>query len=139
MDTLYPQQTTQTRLASDTADNICWERHSTTATPAGSRISFETVSSTKPVHKIIELASQMTIDNRSTANGPKKSLIVFAGRSRRMAVENFHADLREVLTEYGAQMSSSVPRTLGDIGAALVAANVNANLLIVQAGHHGSG
>ena len=68
---------------------------------------------------------------------PDKALIVFAGRSRRMAAENHQVELRDVLAEHTA-LTASVPRTLGDVAAALVSANVNASLTVVQAGHGSS-
>lgn len=61
-----------------------------------------------------------------------KMLIVLAGRSRRIAVEYLSAEL-SILTSDGSSVSSAVPRTLGDVGAALVATGVNASLLILQA------
>jgi len=50
-----------------------------------------------------------------------------------MAVESLYNELRTVITESGSSISTSVPKTLGDVGAALVATNVNASLLILQA------
>lgn len=71
-------------------------------------------------------------------------MMVVAGRSRRMAAENLGKELREMATVgHGAtsptgsglqsRVGGSVAKTLGDVGAALVAKNVNASLLIVQA------
>lgn len=62
-----------------------------------------------------------------------KTMIVLAGRSRRLAVESLHQELRGLIIESGSSISTSVPKTLGDVGAALVATSVNASLLIVQA------
>ncbi|KAF9000199.1 Sodium/hydrogen exchanger family-domain-containing protein [Cyathus striatus] len=133
-DTVYPQQNTATRLASDTADSLLWEKYtqrSTSRSPALasvlSRIQFTTTSSTKPLHTVIELVnSEITVAN-------DKSVIIMTGRSRRMAVESHQNEFRQLITEVGSSVGSSVPRTLGDVGAALVASNVNASLLILQA------
>lgn len=66
------------------------------------------------------------------ANG--RTLVVVIGRSRRMAPESHVAELRQIVTERGsATGSDSVSRTLGDVGAALVAAGTNASLLVMQA------
>ena len=75
-------------------------------------------------------------------------MIVLAGRSRRMAVESLGKELREMaVVGHGAtsptgtgpqpRVGGSVAKTLGDVGAALVAKNVNASLLIVQAATRG--
>lgn len=148
-DTVYGAQTTQTRLSSDTADNLIWEKYTnpdTAALPAQivgalSRITFITKTSAKPLHTVTQLvdAEATKLDE---AGG--RTMIVIAGRSRRMAVENLGKELREMATvghgvasPAGAgpqsRVGSSVAKTLGDVGAALVAKNVNASLLIVQA------
>ena len=49
-----------------------------------------------------------------------------------MAVEDLKGELKE-LSASGPAIGSSVSKTLGDIGAALVAKNVNASLLVLQA------
>ena len=66
-------------------------------------------------------------------SGSDKTLIVLVGRSRRMAVESLYGELPSLITETQSSISTSVPKTLGDVGAALVATNVNASLLILQA------
>lgn len=66
-------------------------------------------------------------------SGSDKTLIVLVGRSRRMAVESLYRELGSLITESGSSISTSVPKTLGDVGAALVATNVNASLLVLQA------
>ena len=60
-------------------------------------------------------------------------MIVLAGRSRRLAVESLHSELYGLITDSGSSISASVPRTLGDMGAALVLTSVNASLLVLQA------
>jgi len=62
-----------------------------------------------------------------------KTIIVLAGRSRRLAVESLSGELAKLIVDTGSPITSSVPKTLGDIGAALVATNVNASLLVLQA------
>ncbi|KAF8076796.1 Sodium/hydrogen exchanger family-domain-containing protein [Lyophyllum atratum] len=119
-DTVYGQHNTQTRLASDTADNLTWDPIS--------RITFSTISSAKPLHTIVELVAK-----EASQSTPVRNIIVVAGRSRRMAVESHKSELQEVITEAGASIGSSVPKTVGDVGAALVASNTAASLLILQA------
>jgi len=119
-------------LASDTADNIIWSRYaspSVTQDPniasAVSRIRFDTVSSSRPIHTIVELIKGST---------PSKDMIVVAGRSRRMAVESHTVELQQLILESGSPVSSSLSKTLGDVGAALVASSTNASLLVLQGG-----
>jgi hypothetical protein len=62
-----------------------------------------------------------------------KTMIVLIGRSRRMAVEALYGEFRALIADPGSSISSSLPKTLGDVGAAMVATSVNASLLILQA------
>jgi hypothetical protein len=63
-----------------------------------------------------------------------RTLVIVIGRSRRLATESHQAELRQIVSERGLIASSdSVPRTLGDVGAALVASGVGASILVMQA------
>jgi hypothetical protein len=84
----------------------------------------------KPLARAIDLAKGEAALRTSSAN---KTMIVLAGRSRRMAVESLHSELRGLITESGSSISAPVPKTLGDVGAAMVLTNVNASLLVLQA------
>lgn len=134
-DTVYGPQNTEARLASDTADNLIWDKythpsrsHSPRIKAALDRITFSVQQSSQPLHTLIELTNQEILE----LNSPK-NMIVMAGRSRRMAVESHHAELQQLILERGSSIGSAVPKTLGDVGAALVAAETKANLLILQA------
>lgn len=136
-DTVYGQPNTETRLASDTADNIIWDRytrpntsHSVNLASALSRITFVTESSSTPLRRVTELVKEEAAESVAESS---KTIIVLAGRSRRLAVESLSGELRKLTADTASSISSSVPKTLGDIGAALVATNVNASLLILQA------
>ncbi|KDR84262.1 hypothetical protein GALMADRAFT_236968 [Galerina marginata CBS 339.88] len=136
-DTVYGQHNTQTRLASDTADNILWARYTHTpetqppnVAAALSRITFNAESTPLPLHRVTELVKAEAAASLAESS---KTLIVVAGRSRRLAAESLGGELRTLTSEGGSPMSSSVPKTLGDVGAALVATGVSASLLIVQA------
>ncbi|KAH0578643.1 hypothetical protein H2248_003778 [Termitomyces sp. 'cryptogamus'] len=133
-DTVYDQHDTRTRLASETADNLIWDRYVSVSASrdadtaaALSRISFKTLETSTPLHTIIEYTMKVP------PTGSVREVIVVTGRSRRMAVETHTAELKELITEAGASISSSVAKTLGDVGAALVASNTRASLLILQA------
>ncbi|PPQ75257.1 hypothetical protein CVT26_014791 [Gymnopilus dilepis] len=138
VDTIYGHQTTQTRIASETADNILWDRytrpnqhHPIHIASALSRITFRNESTPTPLRRVVEM-----VKTEATLSQPNsylsKTFIVLLGRSRRMAVESLTVELRS-MASIGSSMSTSVPRTLGDVGAALVAAGVNASLLVFQA------
>ena len=133
-DTVYAQQNTESRLASDTADNLIWNKYTTSSTSysprikeALNRINFSIKSSSQPLHILIDLI------NQDISTVTSKNMIVMVGRSRRMAVESHHNELQQLITEKGSSIGSAVPKTLGDVGAALVAMEVKANLLILQA------
>ncbi|KAF9035924.1 cation/H+ exchanger [Panaeolus papilionaceus] len=135
-DTVYGQHNTQTRLASDTADNILWAKCTSPQlrprTGALNRIVFSTESTSTPLHKCVELAKEAAAKSIADTG---RTLILFAGRSRRLAVENLKGELKSLITANAGHsaMSSSVPKTLGDVGAAMVAVNANASLVVLQA------
>ncbi|KAJ7755831.1 cation/H+ exchanger [Mycena metata] len=134
-DTVYGQHNTQTQLVSDTADNLLWDRFATGASSqnasvrdALSRITFRTQEAREPLHKIVEL-----VDLESSKMLGGRNLMVIVGRSRRMAVESHKAELHKLIGNYGSSIGSAVPKTLGDVGAALVASGSSASLLVLQA------
>ena len=83
-----------------------------------------------PLARAIDLAKAEAALRTSSSS---KTMIVLTGRSRRMAVESLHRELCGLVTESGSSISAPVPKTLGDVGAALVLTNVNASLLVLQA------
>ncbi|KAF9522733.1 Sodium/hydrogen exchanger family-domain-containing protein [Crepidotus variabilis] len=113
VNTVYGSPTTETRLASDTADVLLWDKFTTSKSgEALNRITFRTETSSTPLTLSIDLA------RKEAATG--LSLIIIAGRKG------------EVLSVGTGTISNSVAKTIGDVGAALVGANVNASLLVLQ-------
>jgi len=150
---MYGNATTQTRLQSETADGISWARyagaapapssveqsHNNTQQPLGdalSRATFEDLASPTPLHATLQrvrLMQQQQQQQRSSV------IIVVVGRSRRMAVEDHHAELRALETEYGgASVRADVRKTVGDVGTAFVMAGIDTNLLVMQASGTGT-
>ena len=129
-DTMYGNATTQTRLQSQTADGITWARYASTPTTpspkdgeALSRVTFEELVSPDPLHAAVHRVRML----------PRPVLIV-VGRSRRIAVEDYHAELRALEAEHGAApVHSDVRKTIGDVGTAFVMTGIDANLLVMQA------
>lgn len=125
-DTVYGQ---------DTADNILWSRLASSdskdpaVVSALSRIRFDATSSCQPLHTIVELVKAEMSQSTSS-----KDMIVVTGRSRRMAMESHRAELQQLIAGSGSPVGSSVSKTLGDVGAALVATSANASLLVLQGG-----
>ncbi|KAF7335337.1 K(+)/H(+) antiporter 1 [Mycena sanguinolenta] len=133
-DTVYGQHNTQTQLVSDTADHILWDRLTVPSSSrkefvaeALSRITFSTQDAEEPLHRIVELVD---IESRKAAG---KNLVVMLGRSRRMAVESHKKELQRLIANKGTPIGSSVSKTLGDVGAALVASGSSPSLLVLQA------
>ncbi|OBZ68862.1 K(+)/H(+) antiporter 1 [Grifola frondosa] len=129
-DTVYGNATTQTRLQSETADNIAWARYTSHvhASAALSRIEFAELPTPTPLHAVIERAASMvaaTAENRSR-------LLVIAGRSRRLAAENHHTELKQLMEKYGG-MGGEVKKTVGDVTAALVVSGCEASVVVLQA------
>ncbi|KAK1234326.1 K(+)/H(+) antiporter [Marasmius sp. AFHP31] len=138
-DTVYGHHNTQTRLASDTADNILWESSS----GAGlQRVTFTARTSSRPLREVVDLVSPASAatgfpELTSAINGG--NAVVVCGRSRQMAVESLSGELSQIASGTGgAALASSVSRTLGDVGAAMVAVGARASLLVVQARVNGS-
>ncbi len=131
-DTVYAQRDTQTRLASETADNFVWGRYASGSVPeladALGRIAFSHEMRTEPLHAVLESAATVFAQH-----APSRPLVV-VGRSRRLAAETHAAELRGVLAEKNATLSTDFVKTMGELGAAFVALNLQAGLLVLQAG-----
>jgi hypothetical protein len=140
-DTMYGNATTQTRLQSETADGITWARYaSASASPpqeddgrrascgeiteaALSRVAFEELASPEPLHAALHRAGLL-----------QRPVVIVVGRSRRLAVEDHHAELGALEAEHGAApVRADVRKTVGDVGTAFVMAGIDANLLVMQA------
>lgn len=134
---MYGNATTHTRMQSETADGVTWARYvppqleSLKEAPmaaagdraladALSRVTFEELTSPTPLQAAMRHAGTL---------GPA---IVVVGRSRRLAVENHHAELRTLEEQHGA-VRADVRKTVGDVGTAFVMAGINASLLVMQA------
>ncbi|KAI0347463.1 hypothetical protein BDW22DRAFT_1404997 [Trametopsis cervina] len=132
-DTIYAARDTQTRMVSESADNILWEKYTSQShlvpelESALSRISFSQEVASLPLHSIIDIAS------RTFAQHHRSRPIVVVGRSRRMSPESHAPEVAKLLADTGAALSSETTKTLGDVGTAFVAKNVNASLLVLQA------
>ncbi|KAL0948200.1 hypothetical protein HGRIS_010808 [Hohenbuehelia grisea] len=133
-ETVYGQQSTETRLMSDTADNVLWDRYTrdknsqpSDVVAALSRVTFQTTETGRPLRSVVDAVEQQT--------GPQSSgnLVVVLGRSRRLSPTSNHGELLSLVAEKGSSVGSALPRTLGDVGAALIASNVSASLLVMQA------
>ena len=130
-DTVYGHATTQTRLQSETADNIVWARYTRPTdpalTPALARMQFLEEPSPTPLRTVLERAGKMS----KAAVEERSRLLVLAGRSRRLAVENHHVELKALVEEYGG-VGGEVKRTVGDVATALVVSRCQANVIVFQ-------
>jgi hypothetical protein len=134
-DTVYGQGDTQTRLASDTADNLDWDRYTIQSKTHGaslasslSRIKFSKETSAKPLHKMLELVSAEVTARASSG----RTVVAVVGRSRRLAIESHKVELRELNSKRGSPVGLEVSKTLGDVGAALIVEEMNTSLLVLQ-------
>ncbi|OCB89097.1 hypothetical protein A7U60_g3781 [Sanghuangporus baumii] len=137
-DTVYGAFTTQTRLQSETADNITWERY---ASPSGdpplppavaealSRITFRTHATPRPLHFVIEEISSLSrpqTQPRSSRSSQlprvSRKVTVILGRSRRLAVEDHSLELKELLEEHhgSGSVGGEVRKTVGDVASAII-------------------
>lgn len=121
-------------MQSESADNLLWDRiTSSSSSSLGAevraavlRISFQNESAARPLHKVLELAT-------NEASRMSKPLLVFAGRSRRMAVESHKRELEQLIAEHGTSLASDVSNTFGDVASAFIVAGGNASLVVTQA------
>ena len=131
---MYGNATTHILMQSETADGVTWARYtappsaeSSTAAAAAatadalSRVTFEELASPTPLHAALRRA------------GTLEHAIVVVGRSRRLAVEDHHAELRVLEEEHGGAVRADVRKTVGDVGTVFVVAGSNASLLVMQA------
>lgn len=89
---------------------------------------FSEVSSPAPLHYLIERALHLS----EVSAGEGSRLLILAGRSRRLAVENHLVELKTVLEEHGG-VGSEVKRTVGDVTTALVVSGCQASMIVFQA------
>ncbi|KAI0687851.1 Sodium/hydrogen exchanger family-domain-containing protein [Cytidiella melzeri] len=137
-DTQYGHATTQTRLQSETADNIIWQRYSaplsdvasfdSTTHDALSRIEWQTIRSATPLRAAVQSAKSL---EDSTAER-RSRLLIIAGRSRRLAAEDHHAELKQLIDEHGG-VASEVKKTVGDVASAFIVTGSEASVVVMQA------
>lgn len=156
-DTVYGQVTTQTRLQSETRDNIAWaryaapsadERHPQRVVDALTRITFTQLRTARPLHTVVEQANALLGQGevtpqdgdlaQSQSRSNNRSLIVVLGRSRRLAVENHQRELKELVESYGG-VGGEMKRTVGDVATALIVSGCDAGLVVMQTASRSSG
>jgi len=133
---VYGHATTQTRLQSETADNVTWSRYASHSTeePASlltdalSRIKFLEVATPVPLHAVMQNASSLL----ESLTERHSRLLIVAGRSRRLAVANHQQELKEFMEEHGS-VGSEVRKTVGDVATAFVVAGCKAGVVVIQA------
>ncbi|KAI5991153.1 Sodium/hydrogen exchanger family-domain-containing protein [Pisolithus albus] len=134
-DSIYPQQNTQLRLQSDTADNVVWARYtntekSTAGTPlqtALSRITFEELTTPVPLQALIQRVHEFREVHRR--------VLVVTGRSRQTTSRC--EEVKMVAEKYGYASGGSfelVRKTVGDVGCALLVSGAPNAMVVMQAG-----
>lgn len=94
---------------------------------------FRAHASPTPLHAVIdEVHTQL---GRAATAGQR--VIVVLGRSRRMAVEDHHVELKGLVEAHGA-VGGEVRKTIGDVATALVVAGCDAGLVVMQASNRAS-
>ncbi|KAK0489014.1 Sodium/hydrogen exchanger family-domain-containing protein [Armillaria novae-zelandiae] len=132
-DTVYGHATTETRMMSETADNILWARYTSPtdtlvypSQEALKRMKFRELSSPVPLHAVIAVA------NEEIESLKDKRMLVLIGRSRRLAVENHSREMEELVEEYG-HVGSEVKKTIGDVATSFVLSRCGSGVIVVQA------
>ncbi|KIJ36673.1 hypothetical protein M422DRAFT_179123 [Sphaerobolus stellatus SS14] len=136
-DTIYGAATTQTRIQSETADNITWSKFASPSDPstlsvaereALSRIQFVKTNSATPLRDILAEAEAET----NVAVQKKARPFVMLGRARRLAAESHSDELKSLFEENGTHINGEVRKTMGDVATAFVLSGGNAGLLVIQ-------
>ncbi|TFK52391.1 hypothetical protein OE88DRAFT_1628146 [Heliocybe sulcata] len=136
-DTVYGHASTQMRLQSETADNLAWSRYArpgqSEKPPAAvqsalSRIQFLETSTPTPLHSMTQQAAEKF---QSLVQHHTRMLVVI-GRSRRLAVESHHQELKGLMDEHG-NVGSEVRKTIGDVATSFVVTRSYAGIVVVQA------
>ncbi|KAG2049554.1 hypothetical protein BDR06DRAFT_961357 [Suillus hirtellus] len=134
-DTVYGQTNTQMRMQSETADSIIWSRYAghnpsdaDTTGPlraALSRIDFTNLASPVPLHAAIQRASMY------------QRVLVVTGRSKRLAVEDHHAELKDLVEEHRVVGHEVMSKTIGDVATAFVVSGCPSAVVVLQAANTG--
>ncbi|KZV90004.1 hypothetical protein EXIGLDRAFT_838110 [Exidia glandulosa HHB12029] len=139
-DTMYGNVTTQTRMQSETADNVHWTRYASPASrstlpaelQAGlARMHFSTERTPAPLATAVRLLRSATTEEEDTRT--QRRVFGIVGRSRRLAVESHREELAEMLASGDIPLSSDVRKTLGDAASAVVASDLHVGVVVVQA------
>lgn len=122
---------------SETADNILWARYSnpsddasfdSTTNDALSRVEWHDLPTTTPLRSVIEYASSL----EESTSERRSRLLIIAGRSRRLAAENHHAELKQLVEEHGG-IGSEVKKTVGDVATSFIVTGSKASIVVLQA------
>jgi hypothetical protein len=134
-DTVYGQPNTQMRMQSETADNMIWSQYagrspSNSDIPgplraALSRIDFTNLASPTPLHAAIQRASMY------------QRVLIVVGRSKRLAVENHHAELKDLVEEHRVVGHEVTSKTIGDVATAFVVSGCATAMVVLQAANVG--
>lgn len=130
-DTVYGHANTQMRIQSETADSIIWSQYagrnlSDSDIPgplraALSRITFANLASPTPLHAAIQRASTC------------QRVLVVTGRSKRLAVEDHHAELKDLVEEHRVVGHEMISKTIGDVATAFVVSGCASAMVVLQA------
>ena len=123
------------RLQSDMADSITWSKYATpppytmdnpVLRQALARIHFSDAQTPVPLHA--------TLRHARTLRETSPRLLIVAGRSRRLAKESHHEEMKRVLETYRPRVGfEGMRRTIGDVGTAMVVGGSANAVVVVQA------
>ncbi|PSR72300.1 hypothetical protein PHLCEN_2v11892 [Hermanssonia centrifuga] len=138
-DTVYGNATTQTRMQSETADNIIWLRYASpsstesfdsVASSALSRIEWKETSTPTPLHSLVEQAAVL----EDSTSERRSRLMIVTGRSRRLAVENHHVELKALIDQHrDGGVMQEVKKTVGDVASSFIVTGSKASIVVLQA------
>jgi hypothetical protein len=96
----------------------------TSLTSALSRVQFSEIATPVPLQVILQqVASQVDLHPR---------VLAIVGRSRRLAVEDHHRELKQLMEVHG-HIGNEIKKTIGDVAAAFVVARRAAGVVVLQA------
>ncbi|MBW0472398.1 hypothetical protein O181_012113 [Austropuccinia psidii MF-1] len=138
LDTIYPSRSSQTKLVSETNDNLLWAKAEEMA-KINKRLIVDTLNTLTPLQAILHEVGKlklcrefMIITGRSRQGGETHTLEL--SQLLKQQVGGEVSQSTDLVSRLGIVASSDVRKSLGDVTSALVASQIKCKFLVIQAG-----
>ncbi|CAH7683695.1 Sodium/hydrogen exchanger family-domain-containing protein [Phakopsora pachyrhizi] len=140
-DSVYGKSTAAQAIASESADNLLWQKAIETSNKDSNRIKIDVVKTLTPFKTAIERvqsadhAGLMVFCGRSRQGGMSLTIELVDYLKERSGItvsESQPQHTQELLQKLGIVASSDVRKSLGDMASGLVASGLNCKIMVVQ-------